>query len=307
MRQRQWTGLLCLTTIATIGCSDQTPTMIREQTQLSHLLVPGDGPGGTNPTGGPSSSSDYVRVALAGAAPNWVAGAEAGFFLIGSGGDISMQPTLKGDLGATIKVDPIFVTMPPGSPQQQYTTPAWSRAVTGTCGVSIEAEATFHSYWLVNGIEVQPQYYFAGAPPKTGPPCGPPSVEVHPPTINIDAGTSFSVDGFVAAGSGTLKTVYWVLDNGPTQADPDMSPDKTMSLPQWTGSVSCGSHTLTLTAANSLGLTKSASVSITATACDVDNGGGGQPGVSYLCYRDTWYYLDTGEIISQRTYCLQEM
>jgi hypothetical protein len=246
-------------------------------------------------------------VALVGATPNWVAGAEAGFYLLGSGGDISMQPTLTGDLGAPIKVDPVIVTIPDGSPQQQYTTPPWSRPITGTCGVSVTAEATFHSYWLVNGIKENPQSYFLGTAPKTGPACSPPSVRVDPTSVNVDAGTSITVEGFVFPNSGTIKTMYWVLDNGATQSDGDLNPDATIGLPQWIGTVGCGSHTLKLTAVNSIGLSATATTTIAATACDNQTGLGGQSPSGYVCYRDTWYYLDTGEIISEEIYCVQEL
>ena len=304
MCRRSW--LLCLTALATGGCSDQSPTAIRKLSGPEHLLVPGDPATSGDGTSQRGFVGETVVANLLGDSPHYIGSLQAGFLFTGESGYIQLFPEMRGFKGARLPdvIVPPF-TIDPGSPSQFYATPVYSVGIEGICGVVAGGAADFYAQWVIGGTVFHGPIVDKPATPVKGPDCKPPTVTLNPQAISVDANTQFTVYAVFTAQSGTLTSANYVLDNGaPRPAD------LTALIDEWTGSVSCGNHTLKLTATNSVGLSASTSTSIIASNCDDNTSGGGGGGGSggWVCYYDTRYYIDTGEIIDSTLIgCLQVM
>ena len=251
---------VCWTAFAFCGCEKTAtsdplaPVKVAPPPNVSADWYPTN-PDGSEDLGAETAlQGEYGNSFLTGSAPLFSAKVVAGYWMIGSNGEIAIYPAVLANRSQTVSVSPeIFPITPPNGAMARYET-SWQESIYGLCEVKLGGFVDFTTRYVSAQFQWSRRFRTFGIPPKqVGPSCVAPTVSISPSgTVTLpDASTPASFTASVTPGTGTVEGTEWYVDGYPNG-----------SGTSWSASLSTGVHSVYFQATNSAGFT---STSNTAT------------------------------------------
>jgi hypothetical protein len=197
-----------------------------------------------------------------------------------------------------VSADPLWAPIHAGSASPAQDSAIFQKSVNALCGVVVGGIATFDAWWVSNNQQWGRTTTSGGVAPQKGPGCSKPSVVVAGHDT-VTAGTTFTIDAIVTAGTAPITDESWILDGTPVASASGRFPSATFAAS------SCPAVTVKLAALDSLGFSSSDQTSIP-LRCDSyqsTSSPGGVPDCPEANQYE-WYHWDGYEWADFGTVCL---